>query len=86
MKTAFVTGGSKGIGRAICERFTTAGYEVTSPTRAELNLADADSVERYTTVHRNDRFDVIVNVAGINELNNMEDFLQNVFCYILGFW
>ena len=81
MKTAFVTGGSKGIGRAICERFTTAGYEVTSQKRAELNLADADSVERYTTVHRNDRFDVIVNVAGINELNNMEDFLQNEYSF-----
>ncbi len=28
MKTVFVTGGSKGIGRAVCERFHTLGYKV----------------------------------------------------------
>ena len=33
MKKVLVTGGSRGIGKAITEKFLEHGYEVTAPTR-----------------------------------------------------
>ena len=40
-RTALVTGASRGIGRAIVERFEELGARVLAPTRAELDLRDA---------------------------------------------
>lgn len=72
MKTVLVTGGSRGIGKAICERFAQAGYRVVAPTRAEMDLADAASVEAFITSNRDTEFDVIVNNAGINDIHPIE--------------
>ena len=47
MKKVLVTGGSRGIGKAITEKFLEHGYEVTAPTRLELDLLDSESIEKY---------------------------------------
>lgn len=72
MKTVLVTGGSRGIGKAVCERFAHAGYRVVAPTREEMDLADASSVEDYIARHHEMAFDVIVNNAGINDIHTIE--------------
>ena len=72
MKTVLVTGGSRGIGKAICERFALAGYRVVAPTRSEMDLADASSVEAYVARNQDTVFDVIVNNAGINDIHTIE--------------
>ena len=66
MKKVLVTGGSRGIGKAITEKFLEDGYEVTAPTRLELDLLDSESIEKYVQAHKEDGFDIIVNNAGIN--------------------
>ena len=60
-KVAVVTGGAHGIGKAIAEKFTKEGYEVITPTRQEMNLLDAESIEKYVQAHKDDGIDIIVN-------------------------
>ncbi len=73
MRTVLVTGGSRGIGKAVCERFAQAGYRVVAPARAELELADAGSVAAYVAANRDAAFDVVVNNAGINDVHEIEE-------------
>lgn len=73
METVLVTGGSRGIGKAVCERFLEAGCRVVAPTRAEMDLSSASSVEAYLAANAALAPDVIVNNAGINDVHNIED-------------
>jgi 3-oxoacyl-[acyl-carrier protein] reductase len=70
---ALVTGGSRGIGLAIAERFRSEGVEVVSPSRAELDLASATSVEAFLAKPENRAFDIIVNNAGENIILPLQD-------------
>lgn len=72
-RVALVTGGSRGIGKAVCEKFEAMGYDVVAPTRAELDLSSSVSVERFLELHEKDVYDVIVNNAGINDVNDIEN-------------
>ena len=73
MRTVLVTGGSRGIGKAVCERFAQAGYRVVAPARAELELADAGSVAAYVAENRDAAFDAIINNAGVNDVHAIEE-------------
>ena len=73
MNLVLVTGGSRGIGKAIAERYKNAGCEVLTPPRSELNLLDNDSVDKFIANNKDKKFDVIVNNAGINDVNLIED-------------
>ena len=66
-RTALVTGGSRGIGRAIVERLGELGARVIAPSRAELDLRDAAAVEAYAAA-LDDPIDILVNDAGANPL------------------
>lgn len=72
-RVALVTGGSRGIGKAVCEKFEAMGYDVVAPTRAELDLSSSVSVERFLELNEKDVYDVIVNNAGINDVNDIEN-------------
>lgn len=71
-RKALITGASRGIGKAIAKKFEEHGYEVVTPTRQELNLMDKASIETYIQTHKDDYFDVIVNNAGINDVNEID--------------
>ena len=45
-RNAFITGSGGGLGVAVVERFLTAGWNVTAPRRAEVDLNDPEAVRR----------------------------------------
>ncbi len=65
-----VTGGSRGIGKSICDFFTKKGHTVIAPSRKELNLLE-------TSVLKDSNFDILINNAGINTLKNILHIDQN---------
>jgi 3-oxoacyl-[acyl-carrier protein] reductase len=62
-----VTGGSRGIGKSICDFFKLKGHEVISPNRNELDLSD-DHINL-----KEIDFDIIINNAGINPIGLIPD-------------
>lgn len=73
MRKVLITGGSRGIGKAIAKKFAQNGYDVVTPSRAEMDLSSEASVNKYIEDNKNIYFDVIVNNAGINDINILED-------------
>jgi 3-oxoacyl-[acyl-carrier protein] reductase len=72
-KKVLLTGGSRGIGKAIYELLSEKGYDVFAPTRSELDLSCRKSIEEFVDKYQNQRFGVLINNAGINPLNSLSD-------------
>jgi 3-oxoacyl-[acyl-carrier protein] reductase len=77
-RTALVTGGSRGIGRAVVETFEKLGARVLAPKRDELDLADAAAVEAYAAALEQP-VDILVNNAGINPLAGIDELTDEAF-------
>lgn len=73
LKTALVTGGSRGLGEAIAKKLSQSGLEVWTPSREDLDLAQPESVLAYCEKIRDFEIDILINNAGINVLNSIED-------------
>lgn len=59
-----VTGGSRGIGKEICDIFIKKGHEVIAPTRDELDLSKPITANY-------DKIDILVNNAGVNRIKSI---------------
>jgi len=79
MKTVLVTGGSRGIGLAICNKFSASGYNVLSPSRDELDLLDNHSIDKFIYNNKGLNIDAIINNAGINPINLIEEIKDKDF-------
>lgn len=71
-----VTGGSRGIGREIARVYGEAGYSVCAPTRQELDLSKPESVEEFIQKNLSRKFCIIVNNAGVNHINKVENIVD----------
>jgi len=72
MRTAFITGASRGIGHAIADGFKGAGFRLITPTSKELDLADPRAIGDFFE-HFRDPVDVLINSAGTNVLAGIDD-------------
>ena len=70
MNNVFMTGANGDIGQAIKEKFVLKGYNVTAPTRQELNLENIDAIAEY--FKNNNKFDIIIHCAGYNKPKKIE--------------
>jgi len=73
VRTALVTGGARGIGRAIADRFRALGHVVLTPSRAEMDLADSRAVRDFAVSPACEHVDILVNNAGENVPAFLED-------------
>ena len=69
MKTILITGSSRGLGSCIKDFFIKKGYNVIAPNREELDLSDPNSIILYVDKLKNKRIDVLINNAGVNNIN-----------------
>jgi len=67
LKNVLVTGGSRGIGQAVCREFSRQGAFVLAPSRRELNLNHPGSIRKWLRHHARWVPDVMVLNAGINQ-------------------
>ena len=75
-KTVFISGATRGIGQAIYQKLKKENYKIIAPTRQELDLSDNASMYRYIEAHKNLKVDILINNAGINFpqwINELED-------------
>lgn len=94
-QNVLVTGGTRGIGKAIVEAFTKAGANVyftgkakAAPLGSEkkyfsLDFASDDSVQSFLESIKDLRIDVLVNNAGINKISSFVDIPPEDFRNIL---
>jgi 3-oxoacyl-[acyl-carrier protein] reductase len=78
-KVALVTGGSRGIGKAVCEVLRARGAEVLSPSRQELDLSSGRSIEDYFK-RLDKRVQILINNAGINNIQGCLEIDESNLC------
>ena len=72
-RTVFLTGGARGIGAAMRQRFAAAGARVIAPTREEMELASPSSIREYFAAYAPLSIDVLINNAAENRVSPLEE-------------
>lgn len=73
MRRVLITGASRGIGKAVAERFHSAGYDLITPQHRELDVSSIDSIRDYVMRDNKLAIDVLINNAGENKINLIKD-------------
>ena len=87
-KAAFVTGGGRGLGAAICKELSEAGYEVVAadlnPPRGGLQLDITREQDVVKAFSRLERLDVLVNNAGVDLTLPVDELSVNQWDAVMG--
>ena len=87
-KVAFVTGGGRGLGAAICKELSEAGYEVVAadlnPPRGGLQLDITREQDVVKAFSRLERLDVLVNNAGVDFTLPIDELSVNQWDAVMG--
>jgi NAD(P)-dependent dehydrogenase (short-subunit alcohol dehydrogenase family) len=87
-KVAFVTGGGRGLGAAICGELSEAGYEVVAadlhPPRGGLQLDVTREQDVAKAFSRLERLDVLVNNAGVDFTLPIDELSVNQWDAVMG--
>lgn len=73
MPIALVTGGSRGIGAAVVAQLRADGWDVLAPTRADLDLEVASSIDAFLASLGSVKLSALINDAGINPIAPLAD-------------
>lgn len=79
MKKILLTGGTGFIGKNIL-RFLSNKYEISAPRRAELNIIDQNSVDKYL---KDKKFDVVLHCAILTPGRNPNDKEEDILDYTM---
>ncbi len=75
--TLLITGGHGGIGRAICECFSSCGAEVIAPSSRDMNLLNEAAIDSFLDTMTSQP-DMVIHCAGVNELAGIEELAPEV--------
>ena len=65
-RTVFLTGASRGIGKAIFKLLQKEKYKIIAPMRQELDLSKPISIKHLIEINKKAEIDILINNAGIN--------------------
>lgn len=77
MKTVFITGGKGFVGRNLTKTLSVSGYNVLSPSSAELNLLDEQAVNAFMKRHTVDVIVHAANKGGGRDTMDMHDVVHS---------